>query len=477
MKKKVAIILTIMFLMIITAGCGSFPAEDTDVSVIDDTVTVSNDYDGGLFDPSKVHAIDIEMAPEDWKDLLEHPLDKTKYHADITIDGERVNNVSCSTKGNSSLLMVKQLYDVDRYSLKIDFNKYEEDQKFHELKKINLNNNFGDSTYLKDYLCYTMFNKAGVDGPLCSFSWVRVNGEDYGLFLTVEEVDKNFLKRTGWNDSVLYKPDNDKLAADSPVLDQIIQDGIQVEDYSEGADLRYRGDKIEDYPDIFENNETKAEDEDKLRVIKALKALSEGKDLEDYLYTDELLKYFAVQNYVMNYDGYTGPMLHNYYLCEKDGKLTMFPWDYNSAFATAWVRNNKKENDPTLLVNYGIDTPLLGTAVEQRPMWKWIVDSEEFKDRYHKAMDEFLKTYFESGEFEKEFDEIVELLKPYVEKDPTSFYGAERFVSANKALKTFCELRAESIRKQLEGDLSSETQNQTSTDRVDASKITMEELN
>ena len=260
-------------------------------------------------------------------------------------------------------------------------------------------------------------------------------------------------------------------------MDQIIQDGIQVEDYSEGADLRYRGDKIEDYPDIFENNETKAEDEDKLRVIKALKALTDGKDLEDYLYMDELYKYFAVQNYVMNYDGYTGPMLHNYYLCEKEGKLAMFPWDYNSAFATAWVRNNKKENDPTLLVNYGIDTPLLGTTVEQRPMWKWIVDNEEYKERYHQAMDEFLKTYFESGEFEKEFDEIVELLKPYVEKDPTSFYGAERFVSSNKALKTFCELRAESIRKQLEGDLSTKTQDQKPDDRVDASKITMEELN
>ena len=479
MKKRLVLVMITILLLAVTAGCTSFPdasKPESDLPVPEDTYAIDSEYDGGLFDPSRVHTIDIEMAAEDWNDLLENPLEKSKYHCDITIDGEKVNDVSCSTKGNSSLIMVKDLYGIDRYSLKINFGKYVEGQKFHGLSKINLNNSFSDSTYLKDYLCYRMFNKAGVDAPLCSFSWVRVNGEDYGLFITVEEVDENFLERTGWKDSVLYKPDNDKLAADSDVLNEIIVGGFQVEDYSEGAELKYRGENIEDYPDIFENAQTEAEDEDKLRVIRALKSLSEGEDLEKYLYTDELLKYFAVQNFVMNYDGYTGPMLHNYYLCEKDGKLAMFPWDYNSAFATAWARKNKAESDATLLVNYGIDTPLLGTTVEQRPMWKWIIENDLYKQGYHEAMDEFLKTYFESGRFEKEIDEIVELIKPYVEKDPTALYGAKRFSLSAKALKTFILLRTESVRKQLDSDLSTVTEKQSSADKVDASEITIDQL-
>lgn len=49
--------------------------------------------------------------------------------------------------------------------------------------------------------------------------------------------------------------------------------------------------------------------------------LSAGEDPDQYLYSDELMHYFAIQNYILNHDGYTGSMLHNYYLCEKDGRL------------------------------------------------------------------------------------------------------------------------------------------------------------
>ncbi len=468
--KKYLLIAFITIFTIIMTGC-SVPDKPEAVSD-----TVENDYAGGLFDRTRIHSIDIEIAADDWKDLLENPKDKNKYHCNITIDGEEVKDVSCSAKGNSSLIMVSEKYDVERYSLKINFDKFVEGQRFHGIKKLNLNNGFADSTYMKDYLSYTMFSKAGLDAPLCSFSWVRVNGEDYGLFINVEEIDKNFLNRTGWQDAILYKPDSEKLAAGNSELDQIIVDGIQVVDYSEGAELSYRGEAIENYPDIFNNNETKAEEEDNMRVIRALKGLDDGKNPEDYLYTQQLLSYFAIQNFVMNYDGYTGPMLHNYYLCESKGKLAMFPWDYNLAFATAWARHNRNENDSTLLVNYGIDTPLFGTTAEQRPMWKWIIDSDEYREGYHKAMDEFLKTYFESGEFAKEMDETIEMLEPYVKKDPTSFEGFERFSSSSKALKTFCELRAASIRKQLDNKLSAETSKQIEQDRIDASAITIDQL-
>ena len=332
-----------------------------------------------------------------------------------------------------------------------------------------------DSTMMKDYLCYTMFRKTGIDAPLCSYVWVTVNGKDYGLFLAVEEIDETFLERTGWENGVLYKPDSPKLEAGNNERDQFIKNGIQFADYGEGCELGYRGDSIEDYPDIFNNAETKSNEEDKLRVIRALKGLSEGKDMDRYLYTDELFRYFAVQNFVLNNDGYTGCMLHNYYLCEKDGRLAMFPWDYNWAFASSWAIVNKEQSDATWLANYGIDT-LLGSKPEQRPMWKWIADNDTHKENYHQAMDQFLKTYFESGEFEREIDSLQELLLPYIEKDPTSFTSPERFTSSVKALRTFCLLRAESIRRQLDGKLSCETEHQKPEDQVDASTVTIEDL-
>lgn len=474
MKKRLAVIMAAILAIVVTTGCadGPAPSQESDVPA----AAADSDYGGDLFDTSKVHTIDIRIAPEDWDDLMERPLEKIKYKTDITIDGEETENVSCSTKGNSSLILVKKIYGTDRYSLKLDFGKYEKGQRFHGVRKINLNNNFKDPTYMKDYLCYTMFRKSGVDAPLCSYAWVTVNGEDYGLFLVVEEVDESFLERTGRENGILYKPDSDKLKAGGDEMDRIIKDGVQIADYSEGCELSYRGEDIGDYPDIFDNAETDADEEDMQRVIRALKGLSEGKDLDKYLYTDELIPYFAVHNFVMNSDSYTGAMLHNYYLCEQGGRLAMFPWDYNAAFASGWARNNPDEADPTLLVNYGIDTPLLGAEPDKRPMWKWIEDNDRYKKEYHRTMDGFITSYFGSGEFEKEIDGLREMLLPYVEKDPTAFYSADRFLSSSDTLKKFCLLRAESIRRQLDGKLSADRHDQSADDRVDASGFTMDDL-
>ena len=91
-------------------------------------------------------------------------------------------------------------------------------------------------------------------------------------------------------------------------------------------------------------------------------------------------------------------------------------------------------------------------------------------------MDKFLKTYFESGEFEREIDSLQELLLPYIEKDPTSFTSPERFTSSVTTLRTFCLLRAESIRRQLDGKLSTETERQKPEEQVDASAVSIEDL-
>ncbi len=62
---------------------------------------------------------------------------------------------------------------------------------------------------MKDYLSYQMMGYFGVDAPLCSYVYLTVNGEDWGLYLAVEE---SFLKRNyGADYGELYKPDSQSL--------------------------------------------------------------------------------------------------------------------------------------------------------------------------------------------------------------------------------------------------------------------------
>lgn len=91
---------------------------------------------------------------------------------------------------------------------------------------------------------------------------------------------------------------------------------------------------------------------DEKRLIASLKKLSSYEDLEDVLDMDAVLRYFVVHNFVVNGDSYTGSMIHNYYLYEQDGKLSMLPWDYNLAFG------GFQGNDAESAVNDPIDDVL-----------------------------------------------------------------------------------------------------------------------
>ena len=498
-------------------------------------------YAEKLFDTSYVHTIDIAISEEDWLDLTANPLEKTKYKVDVTIDGETIEKVSFATKGNTSLSSVAADAESDRYSFKLNFGKYVDDQTYYGLNKVSLNNLYADATFMKDYVSYEIFRQAGVNAPLVSYVWLTINGQDHGLYIAIEDISESYLERVSDGEGVLYKPETEQLAnmgeaggrgferaggnggmtppdgmtmpegmtpPDGMTMPEgmtppegmtmpegmISPDGEARPDMmwngqrpgggmsfgSKGADLKYSDDDISSYSDIFDNNETDATENDQRRVIAALKALSEGDDPEAYLDTDEIIRYFAAHNFVLNYDSYTGSMLHNYYLYEREGKLAMLPWDYNLAFGAfgggAREQGSQAAGDATALINVGIDTPLSGVSEEQRPMWRWISSSEAYLGWYHEVYDELLSSYFESGDFEKALDTLYEMLKPYVEKDPTAFYTADEFETAFDTLKKVCLTRAKSIRAQLTGALATRTDDQAAEQRIDASDISIKDM-
>lgn len=129
------------------------------------------------------------------------------------------------------------------------------------------------------------------------------------------------------------------------------------------------------------------------------------------------------------------------------GLLSMLPWDYNLAFG-----GFMGSSDAEALVNWSIDDPTSDGDTESRPMLAWIFESEEYTELYHAAFAEFIESVFTSGEFELLFDETVELISPYVERDPTKFCTYEEFELGAETLREFCLLRAESIGYQLAGE-------------------------
>lgn len=465
--RRVFLLLTAAILVFFAACSASGSIRET----IGKTPTAG--YESRLFDDSYVHKVEISISDGDWAKLLKKPLARKKFRVSVTIDGETFENTAFSAKGRYSLRSVADDQNSIRYSFKLDFDKYIDGHSYYGLKNLLLNNNIADATCMKDYLCYEIFRNTGVDAPLASYVWLSINGKDQGLYLAVEDIDESFLERTKGGRGCIYKPEATDLPAHNS--DHTKAENTGPHSAHKGADLVYTDDNIDSYSDIFDNAETNAGKEDILRLIAALKGLSEGKHLERYLDTDEIIRYFAAHNFVLNYDSYTGAMLHNYYLCENNGILSMLPWDYNQAYGGG-VEVGTVTDDATELINTGIDTPLSDTTEDARPMWKWIVSDRRYLKAYHSVLDRLTADYFDSGKFASQIDALYKMILPYMEKDPTAFYTAEEFKTAYRTIRQFCLLRAKSIRLQLDGKLSSSSGRQKARDRVDGSDIRIRDM-
>lgn len=163
-------------------------------------------YESRLFDYTEVHTIDLVV--DDWEGFLETCTDEEYIECAAVIDGEAYKNIAIRAKGNTSLSSVKS-YGNDRYSFKLEFDHFDSTNTYHGLDKLCLNNIIQDNTYMKDFLVYQMMLEYGAKAPLCSFAYITVNGEDWGLYLAVEAVEDSFLQRNYGSDyGELYKPDS-----------------------------------------------------------------------------------------------------------------------------------------------------------------------------------------------------------------------------------------------------------------------------
>lgn len=522
-------------------------------------------YEERLFDTGRVHTLDIVM--EDFDAFLSTATSEEYSPCTVVIDGEKYGNVGIRGKGNTSLSSVASM-DSTRYSFKVEFDQYQTGKSYYGLDKLSLNNIISDNTYMKDYLSYTMMRDMGVAAPLCSFVYITVNGEDFGLYLAVEGVEDSFLSRNyGRTDGELYKPDSmdmgggrgfgrdfdmedffsagtedesaqapaapgetdgaapsfpdgeatppagfDGTPPEMPDGAQTSQrpdgeppagkgegqtfeppsgfDGEDVGDIelpgdfdpsqigggfggmgSDDVKLIYTDDDPDSYPNIFDNAKTEVTQEDQARLIASLKALSED-DLSA-VDTDAVIRYLVVHDFVCNGDSYTGSMVHNYYLYESDGVLSMIPWDYNLAFGAFGSMGG--EDGATSAVNSPIDTPV---SDGDRPMVTWIFESEEYTALYHEYYAQFMEEYFDSGYFASLIEETAALISPYVEKDPTAFCTYGEFLLGVDTLKEFCELRAQSVSGQLSGAIPStkEGQSADSSAHIDASAISISDM-
>ncbi|AOY76505.1 CotH kinase family protein [Clostridium formicaceticum] len=347
------------------------------------------DYEA-IFNKDGIVDIHVEITEEDWASILAEPMAEEYKTAKVTVDGITSENIGFRTKGNSSLKSVARS-DSERYSFKININKYIKTQTLLGLDEFVVNNNFSDPSYLREYLSYEALRELGADVPLTTFANVYINGELYGFYLMVESIEDSFLMRNFGDDrGSLYKAD-------------------------QGSNLKYV--EGSDYDTLELKSGSDKSKTDLKNFIKILNDMPEGEkgEIENVLDVDSALRYFAVNTVLGNYDSYHGNKSHNYYLYGQDGKFTVLPWDYNMSIA------GFGEGDLTTIP---IDEPVMREDIKNFPLINNLLAVKEYKERYHKYIEELLD-YLE--DFEDRVTKLGDKIRPYVEADPTKFYTLEQF--------------------------------------------------
>jgi spore coat protein H len=165
---------------------------DADPGPVDDPAHI---FDLTVDEP---HHFKIDIAAADWNWLKSHALLEEYRPCTVHFEGRTWENAAIRFKGDWGTL--QSCFDDDgnqicpKLSMKLKFNEYDPEGRFFGMRKLVFNSAIRDATMMHEVISYYLFRALGVPAPFATHARLSVNGEWQGLFVLVEDVDKEFLQ-------------------------------------------------------------------------------------------------------------------------------------------------------------------------------------------------------------------------------------------------------------------------------------------
>lgn len=368
------------------------------------------DASARIFDPNRVIEVSITMSPADWDALRiqgrtltdifgsgcltgPFPSPFTWFSCTVTVDGQTFFNVAVRKKGFLGSL------DENKPSLKLKFDEFVSGQEAFGLDRITLNNSKQDPAYVRQALAYQTFARAGIPAPRCNFARVLVNGTELGLFVHVESVDKEFLRRhfsTDWGN--LY----------------------------EGTLSDFRPQWINTFDQ--KTNETIADRSDLQGVVDALAApdATVVAELGKVIDVENFLTYWATEVLVNHWDGYANNQ-NNFFVYPEPagGAFRFIPWG----------------TDGVMVQGTPFGVPGQPTSVMARgALSRRLYLLPETQTRYLSKLQSLLDTAWNEAAIVAEIDRLEALITPVA--DPT---GTKGLAASLDEVRDFVQTRRAAI--------------------------------
>jgi spore coat protein CotH len=270
-----------------------------------------------LYDPETLRTIFLTFEDKDWEaEMADFYNTDVEVPATLVVDGKTYPQAGVHFRGMSSFMMVPA---GAKRSLNISMDFVKKDQQLNGYKTLNLNNSHEDPSFLHTYL-YFHIARQYIPAPQANTVRVVINGESWGVYSNVQQFDKiflaeNFHETGGARWKVPGSPGG-------------------------RGGLEYLGDDPAAYERIYELK-SKKNPAAWNALIRLCRTLNETPPdqleaaLAPQLDLDGALWFLALENVLINSDGYwIRASDYSIYLDEK-GKFHILPHDANETFQAA----------------------------------------------------------------------------------------------------------------------------------------------
>lgn len=270
-----------------------------------------------IFDASRLHEVRIVIDPKDWQSLRQNFRSNNYYAANISLDGEVLEQIGIRSRGDGSR-------NEEKPGLKLDFNKYVKTQEFHGYKTMVLDNLWQDQSLMREKLSFLVFEAMGIPAPALAHARVTVNDEYWGVYTLVESVSKPFLKaRIGEESGNLFDYE-----------------------YASHWDFTVLGAEASAYvPSPFQpqTNEDHLDATGLMAFVRAINDTPDAtfsRDIASWIDVPRFLTYLATETALAESDGMVGEQgVNNFYLYQygSQNRFVFIPWDKETCLqAGSW---------------------------------------------------------------------------------------------------------------------------------------------
>lgn len=361
---------------------------------IEGSTVFATDNSWMVFDDTAVAEIRFSIAPAalewiyTWENRQSDSLHLAQLHFKNKYIDETVENIGFRLRGNTSR-------DSRKKSFKISFNTFAPGREFYGLDKMNLNGEHNDPSIIRSKICWDWFNDIGLIASQAAHAAVYINDEYYGLYISVEHIDDEFV------DKRFTDPSGNLWKCLYP------------------ASLNYRGPNPENYypyqdaerPYELKTNEEEYDYSQLARLIGILNNTPDADfvdSIEQILAVPGVLKYFAMNILTGSWDDYRF-LQNNYYLYHEPAadKFHLIPYDYDNTFGIDWFDTDWSAVDP---YNYPFNDE------DGRPLMR-ILEIPEYRNLYTHMLEFYSAQVTDLALNEARIDSLKAIIIPWAEAD------------------------------------------------------------